>query len=77
MGEKQNEAGGARVEREARPRTCSTCAHKDGWMMPTCMLSGFGTLTERRYPTVCGKDFDGWQQREPLLRQVQAWLYAA
>ena len=45
--------------------------------MATCMLSGYYTTTERKFPTVCGKDFAGWQLREPLLRRVQAWLYAA
>lgn len=70
-------AVGAQVDRRVRPRTCATCAHKDGWLMPTCMLSGYCTTTERKFPTVCGKDFAGWQQREPLLRRVQAWLYAA
>ena len=42
-----------------------------------CMLSGFYIETERKYPTICGVDFNGWQQRESLLRRVKAWLYAA
>jgi len=41
------------------------------------MLSGYYIETERKFPSVCGADFRGWQQREPLLRRVQAWLYAA
>lgn len=60
-----------------RPRTCATCAHRAGLVIPTCMLSGYYTSTERTYPTVCGRNFAGWQQREPLLRRVQAWLYMA
>ncbi len=42
-----------------------------------CMLSGYYIETERKYPTVCGRNFEKWTQREPLLRRVQAWLYAA
>jgi hypothetical protein len=42
-----------------------------------CSLSGYFAETERKYPTVCGRDFKGWVQRESLLRRLQAWLYAA
>ena len=67
------------VERPVRPRTCATCAHRQGWTFEfgTCGLSGYYLSTERQFPTVCGEDFKGWRQREPLLRRVQAWIYAA
>lgn len=65
------------VERLVRPRTCATCAHRNGPMkFGTCMLSGFFIETERRYPSVCGAGFENWTKREPLLRRLRAWLYA-
>lgn len=71
-------AVGGPVERMVRPRTCATCAHRNGWMTwARCSLSGYFAETERKYPTVCGMDFKGWVQRESLLRRLQAWLYAA
>lgn len=70
-------AVGAPLERQVRPRTCATCAHRSGVLMARCMLSGYYTTVERKMPTVCGQDFAGWRLREPLLRRVQAWLYAA
>ena len=74
----QRPAVGGSVERVVRPRTCGTCAHRSGGMIfGRCMLSGFYIETERKYPTICGVDFKGWQQREPLLRRVKAWLCAA
>ncbi len=66
------------VERMVRPRTCATCAHRNGGMTwARCSLSGYFAETERKYPAVCGRDFKGWVQRESLLRRLQAWLYAA
>ncbi len=71
-------AVGGPVERMVRPRTCATCAHRSGSMtFGRCMLSGYYIETERMYPTECGRKFEAWTQREPLLRRVQAWLYAA
>ena len=80
MTDEQNRpAAVGQVERPVRPRTCSTCAHRSGSIgfFRRCMLSGYYIETERKFPSVCGADFRGWQQREPLLRRVQAWLYAA
>lgn len=71
-------ADAGRLEPTVRPRTCATCAHRSGTMMfGKCMLSGYYLDVERRNPSVCGQDFERWRQREPLLRRVQAWLYAA
>lgn len=76
--EQTTNAGAGPVERMVRPKTCGTCTHRSGGMtFGTCMLSGVHITTERKYPTVCGVDFSGWRRREPLLRRVQAWLYAA
>lgn len=66
------------TDQPARPKTCATCAHRSGTLASgTCMLSGFYLTTERKYQSACGADFQGWVQREPLLRRVKAWLYAA
>lgn len=51
-------------------RTCRTCAHKDGDM---CNLSGYYIETERRYPTVCGKNFDKWMPK-PQKLGLRRWL---
>ena len=55
-----------------RPKTCSTCAHRH-W--DRCLLSGFYLEIERKFPVVCGAQFSGWVQREPLLKRFQFWLY--
>lgn len=54
------------------PRTCSTCAHeKDS----RCMLSGYHTTTERAYPRVCGRNFEGWEKRLGVIDRLKYWLY--
>lgn len=79
-GEVDEDAEGESVMDEAgktqRPRTCETCAHRSGGMLyGKCMLSGFFVETERKFPMACGKDFEGWIQRESLLQRFKAWLY--
>ena len=54
------------------PRTCSTCAHKSG---SKCMLSGYYAKTERTYPTVCGRNFEGWEKRLGFIQRIKFWLY--
>ncbi len=57
------------------PKTCRTCAHRNGGMRwGKCMLSGSFISTERAYPSVCGRDFAGWVSREPLAQRVRFWL---
>lgn len=51
----------------SRPKTCATCAHRSMWV---CRLSGCLMSTERQFPTVCGQDFSGWVQREPLFDRI-------
>jgi hypothetical protein len=66
------------VERPVRPRTCATCAHRNGSMQwGKCMLSGSYIEVERKYPARCGKGFSGWVQRETLMARVRRWLYEA
>lgn len=74
-----DQPAGVAVDRVVRPRTCATCAHRVGltFSFGRCALSGYYLEIERKVPTVCGRGFEGWQLREPLLRRVQAWLYAA
>ena len=45
-------------------RTCKTCGHKK---RDKCMLSGYYIETERKYPTKCGTNFDGWIQSPPKI----------
>lgn len=59
-----------------RPKTCATCAHNSGGLpYGKCMLSGYSMRVERQYPTLCGVDFKGWVQREPLLARFKFWLF--
>lgn len=45
-------------------RTCRTCGHRNGGMQyGKCMLSGYYISTERKTPTVCGINFEGWIPR--------------
>lgn len=56
------------------PKTCRTCAHRTEGK---CMASGYYTEVERKFPTVCGKDFSAWIKRESLLQRFKNWLYTA
>lgn len=56
-------------------RTCKTCGHKEG---SRCNLGGYYISTERRYPTLCGKDFDKWIPNPPKLglkNRLRAFWY--
>lgn len=54
------------------PKSCSTCEHRSGTMyFGKCMLSGFYLTVERQYPTVCGKDFQGWVKRRSLVQRLK------
>ena len=55
-------------------RTCYNCGHRSGDMSyGKCMLSGYYCTIERRTPTVCGKDFQGWIPR-PKSKGIKGWL---
>jgi hypothetical protein len=51
-------------------RTCSTCGHKS-WSI--CMLSGYSCTVERKIPTICGKNFEGWVLK-PKKIGFKNWL---
>ncbi len=55
------------------PRTCKTCAHRNGGMSyGICMLSGCYIETERKYPARCGVNFERWVPRPSLLQRLRA-----
>ncbi len=58
-------------------RNCKNCGHRKN---SKCLLSGCYYETERKYPTRCGKNFEGWTPKEDnvfiklikyLIRQIQ------
>jgi len=51
-------------------KSCSTCEHRTG-LTNNCSLSGFYCSTERRYPTKCGQDYDGWVQRLGIFQRIR------
>ncbi len=54
-----------------RPKTCATCAHRNGSMkFGICMKSGFFLTSERKYPINCDKDFSGWVLREGFATRL-------
>jgi hypothetical protein len=60
---------------DTRVRTCATCAHRSGSVdSGVCILSGYYITTERKYPSTCGAQFEGWAPKESLLFRVRAWL---
>ena len=64
------------VKKEIRPKTCGTCAHaRGGFSFGKCALSGSYQSTERKYPTVCGKNFEGHAPMESILKRFKYWLY--
>lgn len=50
-------------------RTCKNCGHR---RFDECMLSGYYCTTERKMPTICGINFDGWKPRTRL--GLKKWL---
>ena len=62
------------LEEELVVRNCLTCGHrKGGFDYGKCMLSGYYCAIERRYPTMCGDNFDGWIPR-PKRKGLKQWL---
>ena len=56
-------------------KTCENCAYRRGtsYNYGNCMLTGVGCMTERQYPTLCGKHFEGWV-RKPKRKSLKRWL---
>lgn len=49
-------------------RSCKNCGHRSGSVSwGTCMLSGVDCTVERRIPTKCGQDFQGWTYKEKIV----------
>lgn len=53
------------------PKSCSTCEHRS---YGRCMYSGFHCDVERKYPDMCGRDFDAWQPRLGVMQRIVFWL---
>lgn len=56
------------------PKSCSTCEHRKGAFDSICTFSGFSTDVERRHPSVCGRDYRGWQKRLSVMQRLKFWL---
>lgn len=48
-------------------KDCRTCGYKVGvgYEYAKCTLSGCYCITERRYPSKCGENFEGWTPKPP------------
>ena len=56
-------------------RTCLTCAHN---IDEECAVVGTTCTTERRYHTVCDKDFSKWQAKPPkvgLFKRIKLYFF--
>ncbi len=53
-------------------RSCKTCDHRDGnFEFDYCLYSGEFCLVERKYPTVCGQNYEnGWVQRRSWWKRL-------
>ena len=57
------------------PKTCRTCAHRDGrGEFARCMLRGYYTTVERKNPSGGCANFAGWVPRESVLQRIKNWL---
>lgn len=74
MKEKFSKRGIERSRTDVVAHTCRTCAHKLG---SKCMLSGRYATTERLYPSVCGRNFEGWQKKQGLIKRIKFWFCGA
>ena len=55
-------------------RTCYSCGNRNGGInYGVCMLSGYYCMTERKIPSVCGKNFENWTPR-PKRKGLKQWL---
>lgn len=53
-------------------KSCSTCEHRKGFSeFALCLLSGHFCSVERRHPTRCGEDFNGWQKRLSIFERLK------
>lgn len=60
------------------PRTCATCAHRiGGFGNGKCAFSGYYLEVERKYPTICGRNFEGWKKRQGIFVRIRDWWLAA
>lgn len=61
------------------PKSCSTCEHRIGSSMhfAKCGASGYYCSTERKYPSVCGKDFEAWEPRLSVTQRFVFWIKGA
>ena len=57
-------------------KSCSTCEHRQlmGTPYDRCALSGFQCVVERKYPTECGENFDGWVKRLGVFERIRFWV---
>ena len=44
-------------------KNCKNCGHRQG---SKCLLSGYYYIVERKHPTICGKNFDGWIEKPQM-----------
>lgn len=61
-------------ERNKVLKNCTTCGHRLGsstFAWAKCMRSGFYCEVERKHPTHCGKDFEGWVPRPSMFSTIK------
>lgn len=55
-------------------RNCKNCGHRKGNIHNgKCMLSGYYCTTERKWPSQCGINFEGWIPRSKS-KGLKYWL---
>ena len=57
-------------------KSCKTCARREGFTegWAKCNYSGVYCSTERRYPSVCGRNYEnGWAPRPSIFRNIKNW----
>lgn len=53
-------------------KNCDNCGHR---VNSQCTLSGCSCRTERHYPTVCGRFYQGWTPRPSLIVRIYTKLF--
>ena len=57
-------------------KTCRTCEHRAGFgYNAICMVSGYFCTTERRYPDICGVEFQRWKPRASLFNRIRQYFF--
>ena len=53
-------------------KLCRNCSYKKGFLFnSTCELSGYYCITERKYPALCGRNYENWKPNKRAFKEIK------